>query len=121
MCRLRAIGWISTAGGNASEGKAALAGRIVAEEIMIDSRSAGLTPGLSTFQFQGRRNGTDSLGPSSPQHRSVQPWSSPHAYACKPGSRYVTPRKVKITTPKPRMAKYAALRPRQPRVIRICK
>ena len=29
----------------------------------------------------------------------------PHAYACKPGSRYVTPRKVKITTPNPRMAK----------------
>src|ERR1035437_8313889 len=45
----------------------------------------------------------------------------PHAYVCKPGSRYVMPRKVKITIPKPRMAKYAALRPRHPRVMRICK
>src|SRR5215471_217613 len=43
------------------------------------------------------------------------------AYECSPGNRYVTPKNVNITTANPRMAKYAARRPRQPRVIRICR
>ncbi len=42
-------------------------------------------------------------------------------YACIPGSRYVTPKNVKITTANPRIANQAARRPRHPRVIRICK
>ena len=49
----------------------------------------------------------------------ARPHPGPHAYACKPGSKYVTPRKVKITTANPKIAKYAARRPRQPRVMRI--
>ena len=42
-----------------------------------------------------------------------------YAYACMPGNRYVTPKNVNITTANPKIAKYAARRPRQPRVIRI--
>jgi hypothetical protein len=58
----------------------------------------------------------------SPYSLSLCPFSTDHhAYACNPGSRYVTPKKVNITTTKPRIAKYAARRPLQPRVMRMCR
>ncbi len=116
ICRLRAA-FRSTVG-EAVSSRTSPAG-MVAEAFICLVSLANLAPGFSTFQ--SRAGETELILWGLLSSDPCPPALIPHAYACKPGSKYVTPRKVKITTPNPRMAKYAALRPRHPRVIRICK